>query len=131
MIRTIEVTIVEDRLRIYKLKRAEYEEELNELEQDRKRIIKRKKNKKERMKLLKANTRQQVLYIAKALNSTVIYYKQYYFENDYYRFKKLLDVQIAPDGEPPMDEKAKQIQLLQEIVITKKRLVKDSKQGKL
>jgi hypothetical protein len=58
MIRTIEVTIVEDRLRIYKLKRAEYEEELNELEQDRKRIIKRKKNKKERMKLLKANTRQ-------------------------------------------------------------------------
>ena len=72
MIRTIEVTIVEDRLRIYKLKRAEYEEELNELEQDRKRIIKRKKNKKERMKLLKANTRQQVLYIAKALNSTVI-----------------------------------------------------------
>lgn len=58
MIRTIEVTIVEDRLRIYKLKRAEFEDELNELEQDRKRIIKRKKNKKERMKLLKANTRQ-------------------------------------------------------------------------
>ena len=57
MIRTIEVTIVEDRLRIYKQKRAEFDEELNELEQDRKRIIKRKKNKKERMKLLKANTR--------------------------------------------------------------------------
>jgi len=108
MIRTIEVTIVEDRLRIYKLKRAEYEDELNELEQDRKRIIKRKKNKKERMKLLKANTRQQIFYIAKALNSTVLYYKQYYFENDYYRFKKLLDVQTAPDGEPPMDERAKQ-----------------------
>jgi hypothetical protein len=48
------------------------------------------------------------LYIAKALNATVIYYKQYYFENDYYRFKKLLDVQTAPEGDPPLDEKAKQ-----------------------
>jgi len=57
MIRTIEVTIVEDRLKIYKQKRADFEEELNELEQDRKRIIKRKKNKKERMKLLKENTK--------------------------------------------------------------------------
>ncbi len=57
MIRTIEQTITEDRLRIYKLKRAEFEEEMNELEAERKRIIKRKKNKKERMKLLKANTR--------------------------------------------------------------------------
>jgi hypothetical protein len=92
MIRTIEATIVEDRLRIYKQKRAEFEEELAELEADRKRIVKRKKNKKERMKLLKANTRSQLVYIAKALNSTVIYYKQFYYENDYYRFKKLLDV---------------------------------------
>jgi len=75
------------------LKRAEFEEELNELEADRKRIIKRKKNKKERTKLLKVNTRQQFCFIAKALNSTVLYYKQLYFENDYYRFKKLLDVQ--------------------------------------
>lgn len=32
MIRTIEVTIVEDRLRIYKQKRAEFEDELNELD---------------------------------------------------------------------------------------------------
>lgn len=92
MIRTIEVTIIEDRLRIYKMKRAEFEDELNELEAERKRIIKRKKNKKERMKLLKANTRQQFLFIAKALNATVLYYKTLYFENDYYRFKKLLDV---------------------------------------
>lgn len=57
MIRTIEATIVEDKLRIYKQKRAEFDEEINELDQDRKRIIKRKKNKKERLKLLKANTR--------------------------------------------------------------------------
>jgi hypothetical protein len=108
MIRTIEVTIIEDRLRIYKMKRAEFEDELNELEAERKRIIKRKKNKKERMKLLKANTRQQFLFIAKALNATVLYYKTLYFENDYYRFKKLLDVQQASEGEPQMDDKTKQ-----------------------
>lgn len=107
MIRTIEVTIVEDRLKIYKLKRQEYEEELNELEAERKKIMKRKKNKKERMKLCKQNTKQQFYLIAKALNATVLYYKQLYYENDYYRFKKLLDVQQAPEGEPPMDEKAK------------------------
>jgi hypothetical protein len=47
------------------------------------------------------------VYIARALNSTVKYYKQFYFENDYYRFKKLLDVQQSAEGEPPMDEKAK------------------------
>lgn len=92
MIRTIEQTITDDKLKIYKLKRAEYEDELNELEAERKRIIKKKKNKKERMKLLKANTRTQFLFIAKALNATVIHYKQMYYENDYYRFKKLLDV---------------------------------------
>jgi hypothetical protein len=44
------------------------------------------------MKLLKANTRQQFHFIAKALNSTVLHYKALYYENDYYRFKKLLDV---------------------------------------
>lgn len=58
MIRTIEQTITEDKLRIYHAKKKEFEEELTELEADRKRIMKRKKNKKERMKLLKANTRQ-------------------------------------------------------------------------
>ena len=75
MIRTIEQTITEDKLRMYHAKKKEFEEELQELEADRKRILKRKKNKKERMKLLKANTRQQFLYIAKALNATVLHYK--------------------------------------------------------
>lgn len=97
------------------MKRAEYEDELNELEAERKRIIKKKKNKKERMKLLKANTRTQFLFIAKALNATVIHYKQMYYENDYYRFKKLLDVQQAPEGEPPMDDKAKQKAQLEQL----------------
>lgn len=31
----------------------------------------------------------------RALNSTVLHYKELYYENDYYRYKKLLDVQAA------------------------------------
>jgi hypothetical protein len=31
--------------------------------------------------------------ICKALNKTVLYYKTIYYENDYYRHKKLFDVQ--------------------------------------
>ena len=57
MIRTIENTIYEDKLRVYRMKRANYEEELVDLENERKKIIKRKKNKKEKNKALKANTR--------------------------------------------------------------------------
>ena len=58
MIRTIEQTILDDKLKIYKMKRSEYDEELNEIEKERVRIIKRKKNKKERMKALRLNARQ-------------------------------------------------------------------------
>ena len=93
MIRTIEQTILDDKCRIFKQKKQEFEGELAEIDSERKKIIKRKKNKKERMKLLKQNTRQQLFYLCKALNQTVIHYKQLYYENDYYRFKKLLDVQ--------------------------------------
>lgn len=58
MIRTIEHTIFDDKLKIYKMKRAEFEEELTELEKEKIKIIKRKKNKKERIKALRVVTRQ-------------------------------------------------------------------------
>ena len=62
---------MDDRLRIYKMKRSDFEEELTEIEKERSRIIKRKKNKKERMKALRHNSRQQLYYLVKALNETV------------------------------------------------------------
>ena len=93
MIRTIEQTIYDDKLKIYKMKRAEFEEELHELEKERIKIIKRKKNKKERMKALKANSRNQVCFLVRALNETVLHYKTLYFENDFYRLKRLLDME--------------------------------------
>ena len=53
MIRQIEQTIYDDKLRVYRMKRADYEDDLNELEKDRQKNIKRKKNKKERIKALR------------------------------------------------------------------------------
>ena len=91
MYRTIEQTIYDDRLKIYKLKKSEYEEELSELEADKKKLLKRKKNKKEKMKLLKKNAKETLYYITKALQATVLHYKELYLENDYYRYKKILD----------------------------------------
>ncbi len=68
MMRIIETTIYEDRLRIYKQQRAEFEEEFNELDKERQKVIRnRKKNKKERNKALKANTKSQLLYMVRAL----------------------------------------------------------------
>ena len=92
MIRTIEQTIIDDKLRIYKSKRSDFEEELTEIEKERTRIIKRKKNKKERMKALRHNSRQQLYYLVKALNETVQHYKTGYFENDFYRLQRLLNM---------------------------------------
>ncbi len=57
MIRTIEQTIIDDKLRIYKAKRSEYEEELAELEKERVRVIRRKKTKKERITALRHTSR--------------------------------------------------------------------------
>ena len=100
MMRVIEQTIYEDKLKIYRMKRANYEEELLELENERKRIIKRKKNKKEKNKALKANTRQQMRYIVQVLQDTAVHYRGLYYENDFYRHKRLLDVAaVAGDSE--------------------------------
>ena len=99
MIRQIEQTIYDDKLRVYRMKRAEYEDELNELEKERQKNIKRKKNKKERIKALRQNSRQQLCFLVKALNDTVCHYKYLYFENDFYRMKRLLDMQNIEKSE--------------------------------
>ena len=90
MIRTIDNTIFDDKLRVYKMKRQDFEEELTELEKERQKILKnRKKNKKERNKALRNNSRNMLLYYVRALQATVIHYKEIYYENDYYRQRKL------------------------------------------
>jgi hypothetical protein len=72
-----------------------------ELDIERKKIAKKKKNKKERNKDYRMNTRQVAYNICRALNKTVLHYKAIYHENDYYRHKKLYDVQAELDSDPP------------------------------
>jgi hypothetical protein len=52
---------------------------------------------------LKGNTRSIFQFIIKSLNATVLHYKEQYYENDYYRYKKLVDVQ----NNEQLDEKQK------------------------
>ena len=99
MIRAIEATIVDDKLKVYKMKRAEYEEELSELDKERAKIHKRKKNKKERAKALRMNTRQHLSFLVRALNETVRHYKILYYEDDFYRLKRLTDMQRVEKSE--------------------------------
>jgi hypothetical protein len=85
MVRTIENAIYEDNHAVYNSFRKEFTDRIEEIEKERARISRRKKNKKEKMKLLKQNSKQKLIYITTALNNTVKYYKKLYFENDYYR----------------------------------------------
>ena len=94
MIRTVEAAIYEDNHSVYTSFRKEYADKIEELEKDRAKILRRKKNKKEKIKLLKINSKQKLIYITTALNNTVKYYKKLYFENDYYRQKKIMELVI-------------------------------------
>lgn len=85
MIQTIEQAMYEDNHQVYTSFRNEYAEKIDELEKERGKILRRKKNKKEKIKMLHENSYQRLFYIANAVNNTVKYYKKLYFENDYYR----------------------------------------------
>ena len=94
MIRTIEETIYEDNLKVYKHQRNYYEDELKDLETDRRKIMKRKKIKRaEKAKLLLNNSRGILLYVVRALKYTVQHYKFQYFEDDYYRIKRVIELE--------------------------------------
>jgi len=92
MVAEIWDTIVEDKFKVYKVMREEYSEAFIEIHMDRKKIDKKKKSKKEKARAFKNNTRSLLYTICKALNNTVVHYKALYYENDYYRLKKLMDV---------------------------------------
>ena len=92
MTRTIELAIYEDNHAVYTGFRKEFSDKIEELEKERAKILRRKKNKKEKMKLLKANSKAKLVFITQALNNTVKYYKKLYYENDFYRQKKILEL---------------------------------------
>lgn len=89
--RTVEAAMYEDNHKVYTMFRNEFAEKIEDLEKDRARILRRKKNKKEKMKLLKANSKQKLFYMLTALNNTIKHFKKLYFENDYYRQKNIME----------------------------------------
>lgn len=92
MTEKISETIVDDKLKVYKGFRKEFEHRLHELEKERAKITKRKKNKKERQRALNKNTVEKMYIISQVVKKTYNHYKQQYFENDYYRTMKLVEI---------------------------------------
>ena len=92
MVQAIKQAIWDDKLKVYKMYRKEYDQRLHELEKDRGKIVRRKKNKKERQKALYKNTLDKMFIICSVIRMTFLHYKKQYFENDQYRQIKLMDI---------------------------------------
>ena len=101
----------DDNHSIYTSFRNEYAAKIEELEKERGKILRRKKNKKEKMKMLYENSYQRLFYIANAVNNTVKYYKKLYFENDYYRQKRIMEIDDNANIAPEQKEQNKLKQL--------------------
>lgn len=93
MIRTIEQAMYENNHAIYSAYRMDFQDKLLELEKEREKLNKRKKNKKERTKLLHENNQMRLYYMASAVNNTIRYYKKLYFSEDFYRQKRMMDIE--------------------------------------
>ena len=92
---SIRKTIFDDDLKIYKMFRKEQEHNIYEIDRDRIKISRRKKNKRETKKLLRLNTKEKLMMICNILKKTFHYYKNLYFESDHYRLMKLKDIQTG------------------------------------
>jgi hypothetical protein len=92
MFRTIEAAMYENNHAMYNKYRVEFEEKIDILEKERGKILRKKKNKKEKIKMLHENSYQRLFYIANAVNNTVKQYKKLYFENDFYRQKRIMEI---------------------------------------
>lgn len=88
----INETIWDDKLRVYKNFRKEYESRLHELEKERSKVVKRKKNKKERNRALRRNTIEKIFLVSHIVKQTYLHYKVQYFESDSYRNMKLVEI---------------------------------------
>ena len=82
--------IYDDKLTIYKRYRKEHESRIHDLDKEKIKIQKRKKNRKEKLKALKINVKEKLLIICQVIKATFKYYQALYFESDHYRNLKLL-----------------------------------------
>lgn len=105
----IKATIWDDKLKKYKEYRKEFEGQLHDLEKERTKIQRRKKNKKEKNKALRQNTIDRFKIICDILKKTFLFYQKQYYESDNYRQIQLLEIMT---GEKILTEKPKPSALL-------------------
>lgn len=84
----------EDKLKVYKTFRRAVEADVKDLEKERQKLLRRKKNKKERTRMLLKNSVERLAIMCQCLKSTYKHYENIYFENDYYRAIRLLEIQM-------------------------------------
>ena len=84
--------IFDDKLSVYKRYRKEHDSKISELDKDKIKIQKRKKNRKEKMKALRQNCKEKLMILCQVIKSTYKYYQALYFESDHYRNLKLLQL---------------------------------------
>ena len=85
---------------MYKKNRKEFDSKMQDLEKEKSKIQRRRKNKKEKMKALKANTIERLKIVCAAIRLTFQFYKTNYFESDHYRHIKLLEIQTNERNKP-------------------------------
>ena len=66
--------IFDDKLSVYKRYRKEHDTKISELDKDKVKIQKRKKNRKEKMKALRQNTKEKLMILCLVIKNT---YKHY------------------------------------------------------
>ena len=106
MTSTIKQTIFEDR-GVYKRNRREFDSKMQDLEKEKSKIQRRKKNKKEKMKALKANTIERLKIVCAAIRQTYQHYRANYYESDHYRHMKLLEIQTGERNKQEQSKAAK------------------------
>ena len=92
MTQTICQTIYDDKLKVYKFFRRDFDLKISECEKERVKIQRRKKNKKEKQRALRANTIEKMAMICQVIKKTFKHYKEQYFESDNYRSSKILEI---------------------------------------
>lgn len=64
----------------------------DDLDRERAKVIRKKNKRREKRRLLLQNTRKKLLLIVTLLNQAAIEYKNIFYEDDYYRQKRLIEV---------------------------------------
>jgi hypothetical protein len=78
--------------KIYTPKKEEAMYKFDELDRERAKIIRKKKKRREKRKLLIQNTRRKLALIVGLLNQAAVEYKKIFYEDDFYRQKKLIEI---------------------------------------